>query len=269
MEQSSPTFPVAELAAAHSSPGAVGKAMIALTKLLAEGEPLRLADLARKTGLPKATLHRVLGTMRDHKVLQLQGQRYSPGECLIGTMQWINGKYLCALRSASTPYLVDLHRTTGLTASLGFLTGDSVQYANRVHGHRAIRTPSYHSDKAPAWDTAIGRILLAYDATRTTQLYELRRRGIAYNEDGYLSGLTCMAVPVAVGAQMPVALALSGQTGHINRDAAAAALRYCAHAMAPAVSAATSPWLADDWETSRATGPISSTVNGISRASSA
>jgi DNA-binding IclR family transcriptional regulator len=212
--------------------GAVDKALVLLDRLISEGGPLTLAALTRMTGLSKPTVHRLLGILREHDMISVCAQGYLPAERLTRPVPPGVGQLMAALRRTSIPYLTELHLTTGATASMGMLLDGNVVYINRVHNHNAVRTPSFRTNCAPVLHTAIGRILLAnslddHQPELDGPLAEIRRLGIAYLVDGYVTGVTCLAALVsgATAHRPPIAVALSGPTGVVNLDFAPAVRR--------------------------------------------
>ena len=145
----------------RSPRGAVDKALAVLSALIAADRPMRLTEVARQTGLAKSTVHRLIGILLAHQMIDQDGERYIPGWRLIEVRGWVGGEYLAAVGRAAKPHLVDLYEATGVTSSLAVLVGAEVQYLDRIYGQRSVRTPSYRSDRAPAHCTAIGKILLA------------------------------------------------------------------------------------------------------------
>jgi DNA-binding IclR family transcriptional regulator len=240
---------VNELAA---TPGAVDKAMLVLGALITHGRPLRLAELTRITGLAKATVHRLVTTLRQHKMMDLQDDRYILGERLTGVVGWHDGRYRQLLSRVSTPYLVELHVATGFNVSLGVLAGDEVVYVNRVFGHHGAKTNSFSADRVPARATAIGKILLAYsprsvsEAKRHTEdaaeLSRVRQSGIAQRSKRHPQDVTCVAVLVhpGYGTHPPTALVLSGPAGLVEPSSVSVELRGVAHRLSRAILRAVS-----------------------------
>jgi DNA-binding IclR family transcriptional regulator len=259
------TASVAENAAHHRPPSAVDKAMAVLSTLISDGRPMSLAELTRRTGLPKTTVHRLIGVLRAHNVVDRREETYVPGELLAEAGGASDGRYLRLLGRIAKPYLVDLYQTTGAVASLGVLGGDEVRYVDRVFSHQSVRTPSFRSDRAPAHCTAIGKILLAQShrgfpfvdgglrlpaltpATITApadlmaDLANVRRDGIAYSRGEYVDGVVCAAVLVArEGDRRPaVAVSISGRARDINLSAARTQLPRTALAVSQAIREAT------------------------------
>lgn len=224
------------------STGAVDKAMAVLTVLIADGRPMRLAELTRRTGLAKPTVHRLIRILRTHKMIDQHDERYVPGERLAKAGRSAGTEYQNLLRQVSTPYLVDLYQATGATACLGVLRGGEIHYIDRIYGHRSVRTPSHNSNRAPAHCTAIGKVLLAHSqvimpAALCAELSDIRRVGIAHNRDEYVNGVECVATLVVAGqaSRPPVAIAVSGKAGQLDVVTASEQLRRTAFALSRAI----------------------------------
>src|SRR4051812_49052673 len=79
--------PQASGAAGRSAPGAVDKARAVLWVLTAKGRPMRFAELPRQTGLPKSTVHRLIGILRAHNMIDQRDEAYVPGRRLAEVSQ--------------------------------------------------------------------------------------------------------------------------------------------------------------------------------------
>ncbi len=117
-------------------------------------------DLARLTGLPKATVSRLAYTLTELGYLRYHGDtgKYSPGYGVLalgfGLLAGLEVRELA--RSAMTTLAQD----TGGAVALGALDGDAMVYLEAVHGSSALylRLPvGYRA----SLDTAMGRACLA------------------------------------------------------------------------------------------------------------
>ncbi|WP_370942262.1 IclR family transcriptional regulator [Amycolatopsis sp. cg5] len=225
MDQSVLSSSISSRPTEGASLGAVAKALTVLNQLISDDEPLKLTELAERTGLAKATVHRLLATLLHHNMVEAGSLGYVPASHLTGKNHH-HVEFMNTLRHESTAHLTELHKLTGLTSSVGILDGTWVHYANRVYGHRAIHTPSFHTDQAPSQQTAIGRVLLAYNkdfvdrdtSGRPTVLGQIRKLGIAHSANTYMEGVSCLAVPVPVDHSTTphVALSVSGPAGAVS-----------------------------------------------------
>jgi IclR family acetate operon transcriptional repressor len=217
---------------------AVDKAMVLLASVIASGGPLSLAELSRRTGLPKSTTHRLMTRLCAHKMVTRCAGRYHPGKYVVNTHAQVTRTLVSVLRSESTPYLVELHTTTGATASICVVTDAGPVCVNQVYGHRGIRLGSH----APA-PAAIVKPLKPHGTggppSRPTaeEPSEIETADVAYSNEP-LPGITSVAVALrdlTSESHWPAALAVSARTGNLEITTTARELRSSAHSLARAV----------------------------------
>jgi len=121
----------------------------------------RLGDLARATGLPKSTVHRILQTMTTEgfAVLDETSGTYTPGPRLLG----LAGRTLSRTdaTTGAEPALRRLQEATGATVHLAVLAGDEAVYVRKLEGNKPYRMVSRVGMSVPLHCTAIGKALLA------------------------------------------------------------------------------------------------------------
>ncbi|USX48244.1 IclR family transcriptional regulator [Lentzea sp. HUAS12] len=196
----------------------LGKVMSVLNAFGADDDELGFAELGRRTGLSKATLHRLLGELAEVRLLDRGRRGYRLGSHLF--QLGIRASVERRLVEVSTPYLEDLYERTHETVHLGLLEGHEVVYAAKIGGHRQASSPSRLGGRMPLHATAIGKALLAHAPTglrgevlgsplarltpRTAvtpgmlrqQLTKIRQTGVAYEFEESRVGLACVASPV-------------------------------------------------------------------------
>lgn len=186
---------------------------------------LTLSQLARHSGLPKSTTHRVVGQLLAIGAVERHGHGYRIGSRLFS----LSTRSLEAvLTSTSLPVMVLLgkqneHVTRVLLARR---SGDTVSFLGQtssVPGGRASTAGCVA--QAPALKTAEGQVLLAFSTEAEAEavlargltgltageitehrrrLWEIRTHGFALHDSNVVDGLPRVAVPVIVGAR-PVA----------------------------------------------------------------
>jgi DNA-binding IclR family transcriptional regulator len=223
----------------HSGIGVLDKAVGVLWATAAE--PCGLAELCERTGLPRATAHRLAVGLETHGLLH----RGADG-------RWRPGPTLSELASRSGDPL--LEAATAVLPRLRDLTGESVQLYRRDGAQRicvaASEPPSGLRDTVPvgsrlpmtagsgakvlaAWaDPATQRAVLADAAFTERTLLEVRRRGWAQSVAERESGVASVSAPVRNGSgQVIAAVSVSGPVDRIGRRPGA---RWAANLLAAA-----------------------------------
>ena len=231
------------------SHSALGKALGILEVLLAQGEPLPMADVARRLGLPRQTAHRLLRQLEANGLVRREAARayYSVGPRFLKLG-------LGALRSAwqSGPVHAILTRLvthTRETCNLGVLDGDSVLYVDRVESNWPLRVDLHPGSRVPFHATAIGKLLVAYlpsrnrkrllhaqplarytDHTLTdpaeleVEMKIIRRSGYAVNQEENVDGAVGVAVPIRNGGKVVAGLSLHAPLIRMSLETAKASL---------------------------------------------
>lgn len=121
---------------------------------------LTLEEIARSTGLPRSTAHRILDQLVRLDWLEHTSSGYGLGRraLVLGG----GAEDHADLRSAASPYLHDLLLRTGAVVHLGVLSGSRVRYLDKLGGRFAATVPSRVGGTAPAHCTGLGKALLAW-----------------------------------------------------------------------------------------------------------
>jgi DNA-binding IclR family transcriptional regulator len=187
----------------------------------AGGDGLTFARIVAATGLPKASVHRLLKELVALSALTFD----APSRSYRGGLHLARlGASLVAdfdLRKTAHPHLDALHRETGHVATLGILGTDSGIYIDKIEGRDfGIRLHSEIGKAFPLHCTGMGKVLLAgadavfrrrltgrkleayTDNTITDvrvlrrELVEIAERGYAIDREEITRGLMCVAAPV-------------------------------------------------------------------------
>ncbi|NLU83478.1 helix-turn-helix domain-containing protein [Rhodococcus sp. HNM0569] len=124
-----------------------------------ELHPLRLEDIARKSGLPRSTAFRLLTQLVDLHWLEHTSRGYRLGIRLQGVGGGADGH--TELRAAASGILNEVHLRTGAVAHLTVLEGRTVHFLDKVGGAASSRVPSQVAARMPAASVVSGRALLA------------------------------------------------------------------------------------------------------------
>jgi DNA-binding IclR family transcriptional regulator len=191
---------------------------------------MSLSDLARRSGLPLTTTHRIVGELTRWGALERTPHGYQ-----VGLRLWEVGALAPRgrrLREIAMPFLEDLFEATRQNVQLAVLDGMDVVYLERIAARDAVRVLTRVGGRLPLHATGVGLVLLAFaDAdfqervlampmrqfTRRTigsaaelrrVIAEVRHRGIAVSEGQITLDALSVAAPI-YDAQRKVAAALS------------------------------------------------------------
>ena len=125
---------------------------------------LGIADIADDLGMSRSTTHRYVITLVALGYLEQGASRkYRLG--LRVTDLGMSALNSTGLREHAHPYLEELRQRTSYTTNLGVLDGTEVLYVDRVRsfrrGQSAIDLDLHPGSRLPAYNTAMGKLLLA------------------------------------------------------------------------------------------------------------
>jgi DNA-binding IclR family transcriptional regulator len=214
-------------------------------------EPLGVSELARRTGLPKSTVHRLATEMAAHHLLERRGEAFEPADRLyeLGARKMPDSN----LRAIALPFMADLRSATRQTVHLAVLDGTEVVYVEILRQQSAPRLPSGVGGRMPAHATAVGKAMMAFSPAadveavirhglnrigpRTTvapgllrrELSRIRANGVAVEFEESAPGLVCAASPILGDDGAAVAaISISGWIGKLNPRRMAPAVRTAA-----------------------------------------
>src|SRR5881628_2970243 len=120
---------------------------------------LTLAQVVRRTGLPRSSAHRMLDRLVQLRWLRRSGRDYELGMRLVelGSLAIHQDR----LHKAATPLLHELHRATGLVVHLAVLDGAHVVYLDKIGDRMAAAIPTRVGGRQPAHCAAVGKAILA------------------------------------------------------------------------------------------------------------
>lgn len=144
-----------------SSPAAVGGAADKAFEVLeALVEHSRLTDIATATGLPKATVHRILRVMVARGLARPTGDGgYVSGPRMLALAGRV--MHRVDLPAQVRPHLDELQRRTGRTVHFALLTGDEAVYVAKVDSGKPYRLASRVGMSLQLHCTSIGKAILA------------------------------------------------------------------------------------------------------------
>lgn len=225
-----------------SAPGpetVLGKTMQVLLAFTVEETVLGFTELRTRTGLPKATLHRILGDLVGARLLEKIDGRYRLSRLVFEL--GMRASVERTLLEVAIPFLEELYERTHETVHLGVREDHEVVYVAKVGGHRQAASPSRLGGRMPLHATAIGKALLAWSpeqvreevlssrlprtSARTIvnrkvlrqQLHDIVEHGIAFEHEESAIGITCVAAPVLDELDQAVAgISVTGPVGRFQ-----------------------------------------------------
>lgn len=203
---------------------------------------LGVRQISEATGLPGATVHRLLATLSANGfVLQDGSRKYSPGLKLLS----MAGATRERVGRLVLPFLSDLMEVSQETANLAILEQNSTLYIEQVAPPgRLLRMFTEPGNRVPLHAAATGKVLLAYQPSRVTNLIleqvglprqtpktitnraqlqsELRRvrqQEYATDFEEQEEGVHCLAAPIlSAKGDILAALSLSGPAPRLGRQ---------------------------------------------------
>jgi DNA-binding IclR family transcriptional regulator len=133
---------------------------------------LSLTDLARRSGLPLSTVHRLAAELEQWQALS----RAPDGRLRVGMRLWELGQLAPSrLQDVAHPWLQEVFASTGENVHLAVRDGLEVLYVDKVHGRRAVPIVSRTGGRLPMHPTGVGKALLAYEPDWFVQAYLARK----------------------------------------------------------------------------------------------
>ena len=228
---------------------AVRRALRILSLFEPTSPELGISDVARRLGMHKSTVHRLLTTMQaEGFVYQTEAGRYA----LTWKVLQLGAARAAhrGVRETVLRHLEPLAERTGETAHLAVLDGTQVLYVEKVESRHQLRMPSAVGRHVPLHATALGKVLAAglddVEAGRLlfgqelaaltpntltrpqdilAELENVSDRGYATDMEEIEPGLTCVAAPVlGPDGETCAAISIAGPTSrvasHIEQHAA-------------------------------------------------
>ena len=214
----------------------IARALAVLGAFDVEHPLLTLSQLARRAGLPVATVYRLAGELEDGRFLS----RDTAGRYGLGVRLWEMGLLTPVhggLRETAMPFLLNLHNECAETVQLAVCEGTDAIYIEKLTSEVSVPVKSRIGAHIPLHATGVGKALLAFspDAfveailtlplkayTPSTlserralsrELVQIAQRGYAQSDAEYQLGATSIAAPVIVMGTVKAAI------GIVNYDA--------------------------------------------------
>jgi IclR family pca regulon transcriptional regulator len=198
----------------------LARGLTVLTAFGAGRAALTLTDVARATGLARATARRALITYEHLGLVRQQPESrtftLTPRVLSLGFPPLSR----TTLPRIAAPHLADLSarvkESTALAVLVSSGSSTEIQYTARAVSPRIMGVDIRVGTRLPASATSLGRVLLA-DTESSADLDRVRTQGYALLDEGWEDGLRTIAVPLRdrtgrVVAAVNVALHAAGRT---------------------------------------------------------
>ncbi|MFI5014093.1 MAG: IclR family transcriptional regulator [Hyphomicrobiales bacterium] len=222
------------------------KAVAILETIASARHPLSISELSVLLDLPKPTAHRIIRMLENEGLLQREpGARcFVPGERLVR----LGFDILAAsmLRAPRHAILEALSLEIGETCNFGVMAGNHVIYLDRVEAVWPFGLRFEPGSRVPLHCTSMGKLFLSFlprqkraglvkaaplyrytDNTITDpalldrELDKIRLAGVSADNQEFLAGVVCVAVPVSgPNGQPAAALAVSAPLARMSLDRA-------------------------------------------------
>jgi len=202
----------------HGANSVLGKARLILEAFEMDDTDLSLSELSHRTGISKASVHRLAQELLEWGMLERSGQEYR-----LGMRAFELGSRVPrfrVLRDAARPFMESLHFATKEAIHLAVRDGREVLYLEKIASGPEAAKPSRIAGRMPLHCTSTGKVLLAYsptsvvedvlggELTRLTrsstvapgllleQLKKIRSNGYALEQEEVVQGYCSVAVPI-------------------------------------------------------------------------
>ena len=201
-----------------------------------------ISDLAKRLGVAKSTVHRLAVTLVSEGVLE---QNPDTGKYRLGMALFRLGSLVrqrMTISNEARPLLRELREKVNETVHLAVLDGSDIMYVYNLESTQAIRMRSDVGVRKPAYCTAEGQAILAFQtpdivdrvigrglAARTPQtitdgdklkkvLESIRLRGCAIEDEESELGMRCIAAPLRNDAgEVVAAIGLAGPVSRLSK----------------------------------------------------
>ncbi len=199
----------------------LGRGLRVIEATAAIGGAATLSEIARKTALPRSTVHHILRALVDFGYLVQDGDaqpyRLGPRLYRLTGHTWTEEQ----LAEISMPYLDELSRQTGEGTSLAILRDGIVTIVAKRESEGPVRVVQEVGARRPIYCTAVGKALAAWLPAReldgiiartvfekmtirtiTTaaafrrELAHIRATNFAIDNEEHMAGIRCIATPI-------------------------------------------------------------------------
>lgn len=204
-----------------SSGGSALKVFAVMEAIASAQRPLAISELAALLGVPKPTMHRIVRQLDSEGLLQREPQSrvYGPGPRLLN---FALGTVRSSMRLGPRHAVLEaLSGNVRETCNFGMIAGNAILYLDRVEASWPFGLRFEPGSRVPLHCTSVGKLLLSTLSrkrrdemiratplarytentitdpdTLHTEIEQIRKRGYSVDNQEFLAGVVCLAVPV-------------------------------------------------------------------------
>ncbi len=220
------------------------KAVSILETIASARRPLSVSELGALLGLPKPTAHRIVRMLESEGLMQREpgSRRFVPGPRLVRLGLGIVGAAM--LGAPRHSILESLSQKISETCNFGVINGSHVLYLDRVEAEWPLGLRFESGSRVPLHCTSMGKLFLSWlpkqkravllrslsllrytentitDIARLEpELEKIRETEVSTDDQEFLAGVVCVAVPVRDQNGHPVAaLAISAPLARMSLE---------------------------------------------------
>lgn len=198
------------------------KALSILELVLDQGRDLSITEISQRLGMGKGTVHRILSTLKEHKLFQQDSNTKMYGLGVRTLEIGAAPKREKYLRKAMAPFMMDLYERCGETVNAAVWEYNEIRYIHRLESAEMLRISTPAGARFPGYCAATGKIFLSYLSNEDIrQIYgrknafkkytkrtidcvddliadieKVRIKRVAFDDEEALLGVYCVAAPV-------------------------------------------------------------------------
>jgi DNA-binding IclR family transcriptional regulator len=244
----------------NDSESSLSRGLSLLELFSPEESEMSISEMARRTGMPKSTTHRLVGDLLRWGALE-KGRR----GVRLGVRLFELGHLVpdhSRLREIAIPFAHSLNEITHLTSNLAVREGNEIIYLEKITS-RDLRVPhSRVGGRLPMHCTALGKAILAHSspsfiesvlegpltaltpktivepAALRREIAGVRQTRVAYDFEESQLGLFCVAAPIfARTGRVTGAISVTGATSRSQARSFAGVVQASANALSHALGA--------------------------------
>jgi DNA-binding IclR family transcriptional regulator len=213
---------------------------MSIVDALAETGSAGVAELSRRLDLPKSTIFVHLNTLNNHDLVINENGTYRLSYRIVKIGQqllWDDPLYEEGHKETR-----ELANQSGLLANLLCEEGGKGVYLCSISGSESVNLQAVPGNRVPLHATGLGQAILAHlpeervdefidrhglasETPKTTtdreELFEelaaVRDRGVAIDDEEFLTGVRCIAAPIFADSAVVGAISVSGPVSQVRR----------------------------------------------------